>query len=214
MIILLKYIDTVNLLVSITRISMQVTVSGKQMQIGESLKEYVVNRVTNSVERFSNTVTSAEVSFTKNPHKFYSAQIMMRDGVGHDFYKADANSDDVYASFDEALIKLDKQLRRHKDKAKDHHKSKASEVYFNNELELKGKYYVVENNAVKEINSDPITIAEKSTNIPSISVGEAILRLEKHDAPCILFRNARHGKFNIVYKRADGNIGWVDPEDY
>jgi hypothetical protein len=105
---------------------------------------------------------------------------------------------------------MDKQLRRYKRRLKDHHKDRPEPV----EL-LSGSSYILapqeESEDVNGTAAGPMIIAEMETRIPSISVGEAVMQMELAHHHVQVFRNEKHGGINVVYRREDGNIGWIDP---
>jgi len=113
-------------------------------------------------------------------------------------------------SFDSAFSHLERQLRRYKQRIKDHHKSRKSPL-----KQIEAQTYVIaapqheEDNEPHDLN--PVVIAEAAAQVPEISVGEAVMQLDISTVPFVLFRNARDGGLNVVYRRNDGNIGWVDP---
>ncbi|MCC8460921.1 MAG: ribosome-associated translation inhibitor RaiA [Candidatus Megaira endosymbiont of Carteria cerasiformis] len=194
-------------------VSMQVSVSGQHLSIGSSLKEYVKERVTSSINKYFDHAPSATVHFNKQNHEFF-CDIVVNDGTGrHVVIKSSASSDDVYFAFDAALSKVEKQLRKYKSKLKDHSsKMKVSEISPDST-----KYVISptkiddEDDETKEIDFDnPVIVAEKATNILKLSVGQAVMKMDLEDLPALMFRNVKTDRINVVYYRKDGNISWVD----
>ena len=107
---------------------------------------------------------------------------------------------------------MDKQLRRYKRRLKDHHRDRSTPVEF-----AGAPAYILaqSDGGEDEIEPDtlqPIIVAEMETRIPSLSAGEAVMQMELAHANVLVFRNERHGGLNVVYRRDDGNIGWIDPQ--
>ena len=130
--------------------------------------------------------------------------------VGKDIMvMSDATAPEPYASFDSAAEKVAKQLRRYKKKLRDHHdRMDAAEAI----KHMPAQNYVLSSEEEKEEANDPTVIAEMVTNIQTISVSEAVMRLDLSGENALLFRNAQHEGLNMIYRRNDGNIGWVDPD--
>src|SRR5262249_43978570 len=124
---------------------------------------------------------------------------------------ADGVEKDPYIAFDAAATKAGKQLRRYKNRLRDHHDrlARTPEGEF-----LKARDVVLQGNEDEsQQGEDPVVIAEMATSIQTMSVSEAVMRLDLSGQNALLFRNGSHGGFNMVFRRADGNIGWVDPEN-
>jgi hypothetical protein len=105
---------------------------------------------------------------------------------------------------------MDKQLRRYKRRLKDHHKERSQPV----ELSDAGSYILESREESEEAEQDSVNamiVAEMETKIPSLSVGEAVMQMEIASSPVLVFRNEKHNGVNVVYRRDDGNIGWIDP---
>lgn len=191
---------------------MVTTVSGKHMEVGESLHNYVQQRIAGGVRKQLDHVTQAKITFSKNTY-LYHVDIMIHDSnLG--LIRATCESEDAYAAFDNALIKIEKQLRRYMSKIKNHHKH-----IKNHEDSVQGTKYVL--NIPKEIvyddnqithHHEPVTIAEKLTDIEKLTVSEAIMKMDLAHLPALLFINKTNHRLNVVYHRADGNISWIDPQ--
>ncbi len=118
---------------------------------------------------------------------------------------------DTYAAFDAAAERVAKQMRRYKRRLHNHH-AQAREVF---EAGERAKDYILapfDEEAEPEAEEGPAVVAEMSTDLPSLTVSEAVMRMDLANAPVLLFRNRSHGELNLVYRRSDGNIGWIDPE--
>lgn len=189
--------------------SMQISVSGKGVDVGESLRTHMQKRLEQGVSKYIDRVTSVQAVVSKDAHRF---RIDLHGNLGTHagmVVRSSALGDDVYAAFDSALEKIEKQLRRYKRKISNHHKPGAERDF------VRGKKYVLSANAGE--NEEPhipssVVIAEKPTDIETLTVSEAVMRMDLQDLPALMFYNAGHGRINVVYRRVDGNISWVDPE--
>ncbi len=189
---------------------MQLTVTGKQIQIGAGLRGHVETSLDAVLGKYFKTAIEAHVVVTKEAHLVH-AEISLHVGRGI-VVNAGAAVGDVYAAFDIAAERVAKQLRRYKRRLRDHH-AKAREPA---EAVERARAYVLapvaEDGNEEDPTGGPAVIAEISTELPRLTVGEAAMRMDLADAPVLLFRNCSHGELNLVYRRADGNIGWIDPE--
>jgi ribosomal subunit interface protein len=195
--------------------SMQLTVTGKQIDVGEALRRHVEASLGSILGKYFGTAIEAHVVVAKEAH-LSRAEISVHIGRGI-VVNAHAATSDIYAAFDAAAERVGKQLRRYKRRLRDQH-AKAREDMAASE---RARDYVLapaaEDGEIDEISPHveggaPTVIAEMSTELPNLTVGEAVMRMDLADAPVLLFRNRSHGELNLVYRRADGNIGWIDPE--
>ncbi len=187
---------------------MRYQISGKQIDIGESLTNHVREGIGDVAGKFSQRPTEAHITFSKDAHKFRcETTIHLSTGLT---VAAEGKSTEIYDSFEKSAEKIGKQLRRYKRRLKDHHKDRVTPV------EVMGaSSYILASEDTKSASEpeslQPVIIAEMETKIQSLSVGEAVMQMELTDAPVLIFRNEGHERLNVVYKRKDGNIGWVDP---
>jgi ribosomal subunit interface protein len=187
---------------------MQYQISGKQIDIGEALQVYVKDGLGTVVEKYAERPTDAHVIFSKNGSEFVCEAIVhLSTGLTA---QASAHAHDIHASFDQCADKMEKQLRRYKRRLKDHHKARPDPVEV-----FGGASYIL---AAEEAGDspepegmEPMIIAEMETRIPALSVGEAVMQMELAHAPVLVFRNDKSNGVNVVYRREDGNIGWIDP---
>jgi ribosome hibernation promoting factor len=196
--------------------AMQLTLTGKQIEIGEALRRHIEGSLGSILEKYFKTAIEAHVVVSKEAH-LSRAEISIHIGRGI-VVNAHAAASEAYAGFDAAADRLAKQLRRYKRRLRDHH-AKGREPAGAGE---RATDYVLapigEDEAegaeaeTDSVNGAPAVIAEMSTELPSLTVGEAAMRMDLADASLLLFRNRSHGELNLVYRRADGNIGWIDPE--
>jgi len=193
---------------------MQISVSGQHISIGASLQEYVRSRITSSIQKYFDHAPGANIHFNKQNHEFL-CDIIVNDGTGrHTVIKSNSSSNDIYSAFDEALTKVEKQLRKYKSKLKDHsHRMKVSEI-----TPDVVKYIIAPNSNAsgedeEEIDIDnPVIVAEKATKILKLSVGQAVMKMDLENLPALMFQNVKNDRINIVYYRKDGNISWVDSQ--
>ena len=184
---------------------MQVQVSGHHLDIGDALRTHVTDRLEAAVGKYFDRPVDANVTITKDGFNYRAdCAVHLSSGM---YVKAEGQATEVYASFDAALERLEKRLRRYKRKLKNHN--------HNNKPELPAETVpsfvisaIAEHEEVDE-DTQPVIIAEGTTDIPQLSVGDAVMRMDLSDAPFVMFRNG-DGGLNLVYRRQDGNIGWVD----
>ena len=188
---------------------MHLTVTGKQIDTGDALRRHVESSLDSILGKYFKTAIEAHVVFSKEAH-LSRAEISLHIGRGI-VVNAGAAATEVYAAYEAAAERIAKQLRRYKRRLRDHH-AKEREP---SEASERARDYVLAPLAEEtEENSGgaPAVIAEMSTELTNLTVGEAVMRMDLADAAVLLFRNRSHGELNLVYRRADGNIGWIDPE--
>lgn len=187
---------------------MRYEISGKQIDIGEALRTHVTTELSAAVEKYAERPTNAVVVFSKHAHEFQcEATIHLSTGLTA---QAKALQTTIYGAFDACCEKMEKQLRRYKRRLKDHHRERTSPV----EL-LNASSYVLaaedENDSSQNDNDNPIIVAETETKIPALSVSEAVMQMEISGLPVLVFKNELKSNLNVVYRRDDGNIGWIEP---
>lgn len=186
---------------------MRYKISGKQIDIGEALQEYVQNELNTVIEKYAERPTDAQVVFSKSAQEFQcEATVHLSTGLTA---QAKAHAFDIYPAFDQCSEKMEKQLRRYKRRLKDHHQERSQPV----EASGASAYVIAASDTESEPETlTPVIIAEMETKISSISVGEAVMQMELTGAPVLVFRNEGTEGVNVVYRRDDGNIGWIDPK--
>ncbi len=187
---------------------MQIQVSGKHMDVGEALTTHVNEQLKDTVGKYFDRPVEAHVTFSKDGHEFVAdAMVHLSTGM---IAKASGRKDDVYAAFDSALSRMEKQLRRYKRRLKDHHKDRIDPIE-----SIGAPTFVIE--TPKEDDEpeslQPLIVAEMETPVQTLSVGEAVMQMELMGSDMLVFRNVQHGGVNVVHTRADGNIGWIDPRN-
>lgn len=185
---------------------MRIQVNGKQIDVGDALREHVETELTAAVSKYADEVLDAEVTFSRDAHE-YKADATVKLGRGLTA-KASEKATEIYAAFDGLSEKIEKQVRRYKRRLKQHRGDAADEI--------PAAAYVLQGPRDADEHSEtlsPVVIAEMQTRLRALSVGEAVMQMELEDAPFLMFRNDAHGRLNVVFRRDDGNIGWIDPEN-
>ena len=189
---------------------MQINVSGRHMEVGDALRSHIQTRVDEGVNKYMDRISALNVVVSKEKNAF-CVDIVGNIGTHAGLVvKASARGDDVYATFDAAESKIEKQLRRYKRRLTNHHTEKQGlpQALQN---PVRGVKYVIADHEEEAERESPVVIAEKSTDIEHLTVSEAVMRMDLSDLPALMFINTAHGRVNVVYRRADGNISWVDP---
>lgn len=197
---------------------MQIMITGKQIDIGESLRGHVQARLEQELAKRFGGRARAQCVFAREAHGFRAeCTVHLDSGIT---LAVSGAAPEIYASFDQAAERLVKRVQRYKGRLQKHHdraELKAADVATAAYAVLRPLPDEAEDEAaggssVPEPADDaPVVIAETATQLRTLTVGEAVLQLELAEAPALLFRNRAHGGLNLVYRRADGNIGWIDP---
>lgn len=193
---------------------MQVTVSGKGVDVGESLRTHVEERLAERVHKYLERVPSISVIISRESHMF-RADIHGNTGThANVILKSHAESDDVYAAFDDACDKIEKQLRRYKRRLTSHHKAESVSPEQEEQLYRAVKYVITdhEEDKIHSVEDAPLVIAEKPEKVEKLTVSAAVMKMDLADLPALMFINSTNGRLNVVYRRRDGNISWVDPK--
>ncbi len=189
---------------------MRYQISGKQIDIGEALQTHVKAQIETVVEKYPGRPTDALVVFSRDGSA-YACEAVLHLSTGLTV-QAKGKEHDIYAAFDATNQKMEKQLRRYKRRLKDHHRDRERPV----ELLAASSYILAANEdaeAEEPASLQPIIVAEMEARIPSLSVGEAVMQMELAGAPVLVFRNEKQANgINVVYRRDDGNIGWIEPD--
>lgn len=187
---------------------MRYQISGKQIDIGEALQTRVRTELDEAVAKYAERPTSTQVIFSRNANEFMCEAIVhLSTGLTA---QAKGRAHEIHAAFDACREKMEKQLRRYKRRLKDHHRDRSEPVA----LFDASSYILAAESEAQETEPhslQPIIVAEMETRIPSLSVGEAVMQMELAGAPVLVFRNEAKDGLNVVYRRDDGNIGWIDP---
>jgi ribosomal subunit interface protein len=187
---------------------MEISINGKRLDVGDALRGHVEEHLTSTVGKYFSRGHDATVTISREAHLF-RADISVHPIKGV-LAKGHANADDAYAAFDAAAERIAKQLRRYKRRLNDHHKGRAGDE------SIPAQQYIIAAETEEEElpeQGQPAIIAELPTEIATLSVGEAVMRMDLADVPALMFRNRANGGLNVVYRRPDGNIGWIDPQN-
>jgi ribosomal subunit interface protein len=185
-------------------------VSGKNIDVGEVLRARIIERIDELIKRFFDRGYSGHVTVSKEGFGFRTeCAIHLDSGI---VLQADGMAGDAYASTDQAALRIEKRLRRYRGRLKTH--PARGDAPRRAESNIDAASYVIaapdhDEDEVAEFN--PAVIAETTTPLPTLSVSEAVMELDLTGAPVLVFCHAASGRVNIVYQRADGNIGWIDP---
>jgi ribosomal subunit interface protein len=186
---------------------MQISVKGKQLDVGEAWRSHVEDNLPAIVGKYFDNAQDAQVTLAKQGTTFHVDMVVH---VGKKILvHSHGATGDAYTAFDEAAQHLGKRLRRYKRRLRDHHQGRPEQAEV-----LPAQQYVLAGEDVEsehEEKDEPIVIAEIESGIETLSVGEAVMRMNLANLPAMMFRNRAHGGLNMVYHRGDGHIGWVDP---
>ncbi len=190
---------------------MRIDVSGQHIDIGDALRAHITEHVEAGVTKYFDRALEANVVMGRQGGAF-TADISVHAARGI-LMRSHAEAPDAYAAADQAIERLAKRLRRHKRRLKDHHKSNDGA-----DVRRSGQHYVVASPQDDDDEDDmapqgdaPAVIAEQPAELATLSPMAAVMRLDLADQPALVFLNAKHGGLNVVYRRDDGNIGWIDP---
>lgn len=186
---------------------MNVSINGKNVDIGGALRSHVEENLNATVAKYFDRALEGSVTFSRESHLF-RVDISVHAGRGMAM-QGGATKDEAYAAFDAALTRITKQLRRYKRRLNDRHKGRGEEI-------LPAHQYILapESEDTEVVEEDqPTIVAELPTEIATLTVGEAVMRMDLADLPAMMFRNRAHGRLNVVYRRPDGNVGWIDPAE-
>lgn len=185
---------------------MDIRISGHQMATGAALQEHASEKLGAIVEKYFDRALSSHVTFGKAPAGSFTCDIVTHVMQGL-ILKAQGAAQDAHVALDEAVAKIEKQLRRYKRRLTDHHQQALSA-----RAEEEAAYTIFALPEEEEVTSDaPLVIAETRVDIPTASVADAVMLMDLRNTPALFFKNAGTGRHNMIYRRADGSIGWVEP---
>jgi ribosomal subunit interface protein len=190
---------------------MHITVTGKQIDVGDALRRHTQAAIEDIAEKYFGNALEAHVVFSREAHLIQcDLQVHIGRGI---LVRSEAEANEAYAAFDIAAERIDKRLRRYKRRLRDHHAHDKERE----RAEPLGRTYVLQPGETEDApppedeHPQAMVIAEMETPIPQLSVSEAVMRLDLADLPALMFRNSARGSLNVIYRRRDGNIGWIDP---
>lgn len=185
---------------------MDVQITGKAIDLGSALQTHVSDNLSAGVHKYFDRSAEAQVTFDKEGAEI-TAEITLHLASGV-FLAASDKAHDAYGAFDGAMQKLEKRVRRYKRRLKDHHANNRDPF----PAEAVNAYVIAAapEEEGPESGDSPLVVAEKPTVLRRMAVADAVLQLDVSDEQVVIFRNAKHGDLNVVYRRDDGNIGWID----
>ena len=189
---------------------MTLQVTGKNVEAGEAFKIYITDKLGDSLEKYIGPEISGHIRLEKERGRFRTdCSIRLKTGL---LLESHGEGADAYASADAAVERMDKRLRRYKRRLKSHHSGHGRD---HSAGEIAANDYTVradedDTDATAVLSEHPVIIAEAERGIKQLPVSEAVMQLDLTDKSFLVFRNAAHGGLNVVYRRADGHIGWID----
>jgi ribosomal subunit interface protein len=190
---------------------MEITVSGKQVELSDALRVRVAEHLDNIAGKYFDHAQEAQVTFSR-ARSFFTCDINVHAGRGLTL-RGEGEAADAHAAFDDAAEHIAKRLRRYRRRVNDH----ARDLAHRERPEAARQYVLSQDEDGKKPDGDDAAaayatvIAETVTEISLLSVGEAVMRMDLADQTVLMFRNSASGELNVVYRRADGHIGWIDP---
>ncbi|MCK0070076.1 MULTISPECIES: ribosome hibernation-promoting factor, HPF/YfiA family [Kordiimonas] len=190
---------------------MEINVTGRKMNVGESLTEHVESRLESIADKYFSRTIDATITFIKEGH-LCRADISFHANQGINF-QSRGEAEDPYVAFEEAAEKVEKQLRRYKRRLKNHHKQARHDAAMElaHDLVIAPETDEGDSAQASAETDQPIIIAENRREIPNVSVGDAAMLMDLADANAFMFRNTKSDTLEVVYRRGDGNIGWISP---
>jgi ribosomal subunit interface protein len=188
---------------------MDIRVSGHQLETGEALRTHVESRLGGIAEKYFSRALSAQATFGRAPHEKFSCDIVAHVMQGL-ILKGRGEANDAHLAFDGAAEKIEKQLRRYKRRLQARHEQSAHAL-----RQEEAAYTVFDAGDIETETPPPdapAIVAEMSVDIPEASVSDAVMLMDLRNTPALLFKNAGTGRHNMVYRRSDGTIGWVEPK--
>lgn len=186
---------------------MALRISGKNVDVGDAMREHITDRIEDALEKYFTGGFTGHVTLSREGTGFKSeCSLHLDTGI---VLQVSAQDQDPRNSFDQAADKIEKRLRRYKRKLKDHHGHNGAD----REAFEAASYVLASPEEDEEVPADfnPLVIAETSAKVKTMTVGMAVMELDLTEAPVVMFKNAANGGVNVVYRRSDGNIGWIDP---
>jgi ribosomal subunit interface protein len=189
---------------------MQITVSGKQVELSDALQTRVSDHLDIISSKYFDHALEAQVTFSR-ARSFFTCDITLHAGRGLTL-RGEGEAADANTAFDDAAEHIAKRLRRYRRRVNEHARDSANRE----RPEAARQYTLRQEDETTADGADggathPTVIAEQAAEISLLSVGEAVMRMDLADQPVLMFRNSTSGQLNVVYRRSDGNIGWIDP---
>ena len=188
---------------------MDIRVSGHQIETGAALRTHVETRLTALADKYFSRALSAHVTIGRAPHDKFSCDIVAHVMQGL-VLKGRGEATDAHLGFDRAAEKIEKQLRRYMRRIQDRHVQAAHALRLEEAAYTVFEIADVEDEALPV--DSPAIVAEMSVDIPESTVSDAVMLMDLRNTPALLFKNTGTGRHNMVYRREDGTIGWVEPK--
>ena len=188
---------------------MDIRVSGHQVETGEALQGHVEKRLSGISEKYFSKALSSHATFGRGPHDGFTSDIVMHVMQGL-VLKGSGEAQDAHVALDKAADKIEKQLRRYMRRLQDRHSQSAHALKAE-----EAAYTVFDGTNVDQEETAPdapVIVAEMSVDIPESTVSDAVMLMDLRNTPALLFKNTGTGRHNMVYRREDGTIGWVEPK--
>ena len=184
---------------------MSLRISGKNLDVGDAFRSHVQLRIGDAVAKYFDGGFTGHVTLEREGSGFRSdCAVHLDTGI---VLQAEGRAHDPHASFDRAAERIEKRLRRYKRRLKEHHPPRRAES-------IPATSYIIaapDEEAEIDLDYNPTIIAEETTDLDTMTVSAAVMAMDLADAPVVVFRHAGHGGINVVYRRTDGHIGWIDP---
>lgn len=189
---------------------MDIRVSGHQVDAGAAFREHVNTRLAAIAEKYFSRAIGAHVTLGPGPHGGFKADIVMHV-MADLILKGAGTASEAHPAFDAAADRIDKQLRRYMRRLKDRH-GPGNDRAIETASDLDNAAYTIFASTLdEEVNDNPLIIAETRVDIPDATVSDAVMMLDLRNTTALLFKNSKSGIHNMVYRREDGSIGWVEP---
>ena len=189
---------------------MKILITGKQINVGDALKNHVETSIKSMVEKYFGDIIEAHVSISKanvsKDHFQFHTELSF-EIFGHFTLQAHMDDYDAHRSFNLAMDKLESRIQRYRSRLR---RGSRHQAALEKEI-LPAMNRVIQGDGIEIHEDNPIIIAEMDTNIPTVTVSDAVMHMDLTDQPVMMFRNVGTGHFNVIFKRSDGNIGWINP---
>lgn len=189
---------------------MEIRVAGHQVDTGKALRLHVETRLSAVAQRYFSRGVAANVTFGRGPHEAFTCDIVAPVAQGI-VLKASNNADDAHVAFDGAADKIERQLKRYVDRLRHRRAPDARDEVADLAPPDNAAYRVFAGAGDAPMPASPAIVAEARVDIPDVTVSDAVMMLDLRDTNALMFRNSASGDFNMVYRRNDGTIGWVEP---
>lgn len=180
---------------------MQILITGQQINLGDNFRDYAEKAIDSAVSKYFEAAVSADIRVVKDGAGIRS-EITVHPKTGA-LICGTGSSNDAYAALDDAVSKIARQLRKYKNRLTDHQAAP---------VELVDMSVINDQDDAEVAGDAPVIIAEMQTELPLCTVSAAVMRMDLAGLPALMFKNTAHGGLNMVYRRSDGNIGWIDPK--